>query len=425
MKKIAVNILMATALIGMGSCTNEDSIKGDTLTPDENGMVTLYVSTKGSGWNNTPDTRGTAQVPTRITQDLGNGYTLETELTEVPATRASSQTLGSGVEILMLAFETSNPDKVVGHEFLKVSGEQAGEEEGNLAIQLPANSTYNLVFYSYNTKYDTSADLPWDLSELFEEGPSFATGEAPKHGNFNGVNPSSTLDASDIPVGYKYYAPEGQANGTTGYIPISNQKNPADAMYAVANNVSTSKPFTGTIKFRHLFSKLKWKLQVDGNEETVGALDASFYPRHEAGTLLMSKLKDPSSNSTTSNIWKGGGSKESEAGLFSVIGTNGNKYSTIEFPSFLFMPAQGEKTYIHLNSITFAKKTGVNITVEDASIPISTSSSTAGQLEPGKEYSVTSKVTKKDDGNLSVDNNVVINDYNKEEGSDSDYQEVE
>ncbi|MDR0891161.1 MAG: hypothetical protein LBN24_00895, partial [Mediterranea sp.] len=403
-KTIFYFILATTTLLGMDGCS-KDTLPPDgeplppeeevtPLTPDENGMVTLHLATRGNGWNATgTEWENEETPPQHVVQDLGNGYMLETELRESAPTRADdAPSLSKGVEVLMLAFKPEAPQDVVGYEVLVV------DNEGNLAIQMPQNGTnYKLAFYSNNQRPGYTSYATWKLNQLFEGGP-----EEVRHSIYNKYTecaPGRVIDGASIPVYTTQYtkpSDEGYTRATalTGYPSVSNSCDPTDAIYALIDNVSTTQERTEPIVFHHLFSRLQWSLQVNAAEETIGQLQASFGPRYPLATLNMSKLVDTGTEKV-SDIWSGGDTAgETEANFFKL--STGTKYTRIEYPAFLFMPVEGAQTYIQLNKLSFIKDTGEELSIDGPTkLTISTASSNDGNLTPGKEYNVVSKLTKK------------------------------
>ncbi|MDR0891159.1 MAG: hypothetical protein LBN24_00885 [Mediterranea sp.] len=399
--KIAIALTLAFALIGLGACGNEATPDGETPTvSDEEGMVTLYAQI-GTQWGGTTNTR--SEAPASLTQDLGNGYVLESTLTTAPATRGTTS-FGTGT-IFMVAFNQNETDKskrVVGYEVIQVTN-------GTAKVQLKqATYAYKLVFYSEHLN-----NTQWNPHQYVVGAPDAIVTES-QYNKFMSVDPTQTTSTDntwvkDIPL-------------KSSVAEESSIKELVDVMYTSIANVSTTAGSSlGTIAFNHILSQITWTLQVNGGAgETIGKVDAQFYPRFEGGITIFDKVCDPDGLKEESMIYPKNAATfmsedEKRERFFYYNGTSGQ--SSVTFPARRFLPNTSAPTNrIGFHTLGIVKDgIATEIKGQYITLPMLTN-------EYNTHYILTSKVTKKPGTDTGDD--VVIDDYEDVDESDNDFQPI-
>ncbi|MDR0891653.1 MAG: hypothetical protein LBN24_03475 [Mediterranea sp.] len=394
MKRNVFYLITAFALsLGLGACSSDDDggSNNGNVVPGREGMVTYRVATsldQGASVN----TRSAQNAPIHFTNDLGNGYVLESTLTinEKPKTRAKVTV--NNTYLLMVAFDVSDKDNPVvkGCETLQTGA------DGTVTFELPKGSKYKLVFYAPN---DGKALKPTDY---ITGGGVADTYTASTWQSLEGATLKKNVVAIPSPASPTY---EGDA---------------CDAICA-ATTVDTSSTTKIQLHFKHLFAQINWKIvsdKADGNTvtENIGALSVGFNPRYASAKLADLSAMPETSTSTggavtvTSTelqaVWTGS-TVEATAGNHWSDSSTDNDLSGKTVYSSVFIPVSTSKgAWIYIKSLTFAtisynynkgtesKPTPTLTTVTDYAIPILISSGDAQiGFEPGNTYTVTSKLS--------------------------------
>ncbi|MDR0891160.1 MAG: hypothetical protein LBN24_00890 [Mediterranea sp.] len=404
--KIAATLTLAFALLGFAACSNETTPDGgETLVPDENGMVTLQAQI-GTQWEADANTRTTA--PTSLKQDLGNGYVLETTLSTAPqsATRGGVTSFGTGT-IFMIALNQNQTNTypiaknrntaVVGYEVLQVTN-------GKVNIQLKqADYPYQLVFYSEHRN-----DTQW-LPGVFVYGES-TTAAIPsdQYGQFISVSPTSTAGSSAA----------GNIPFLTSVVDDNNILEPVDIMYARVSDISTTSTgnkSVGTITFHHILPQITWTLQVnDAAGETIGGIDADLLVRYNSAVLTPYSI---CYDEGLSDMILGGNSSPYYPPYGRFFYSEASGLTSVTFPTRRFMPnpstTQGQ---VGFNSLVI-EKNGVATEIKEQAINLplpSNGTNSIGETtygwDLGKNYILTSKLTKAEDDKWVDEPGVAEND---------------
>jgi hypothetical protein len=382
MRKNLFYFVAAAIIVCLSSCGNSDNDNSDAPdTPD--GMVTLRLSTtlgQGSG----SQTRSDELFPAHFSNDLGNGWTLQSTLTEDETlTTRTDPAIPQGIKVLMLAFASGTTDTPKGYELLTV------ETGGEATIELPKGKNFKLVFYSLNSATATQ----FKPSDYIDNLP--ATAGTNENVYYDLSANACTLKTTEIPVTI-----------TTGTGP---DKIPTDAISACNDNVSTVSGFPSTlpVTFRHLFARLTWTLNVNSSvSETIGALSAGFYPRYATANLAnLGAMTATTSGATPSfnGVWTGTTIQGTSDTYFYVPSTTSGPATTGALTNW-FIPVESEtNAQIHISKLSFAVQ-GVVTTVTDYDIPILNNKNAQISFEPGKSYRVTSNLTSTSTGQFAYSN---------------------
>ncbi|MDR0891262.1 MAG: hypothetical protein LBN24_01435 [Mediterranea sp.] len=404
MKRNFSYVAAVIALCVLGSCKGDNPAANDgdsTLVPDANGMVTLRMSTTGNAWSDeSQSATRAAGTPIRATEDLGDGYVLNLEMREgAPATRGAvtRATLGSGVSVLLIAFDKSDAEgsTPLGYERLSIGS------DGGFDAMLPVDKNLKLVFYSLNKttpKMDPS---------LYIAGAADA--DKVVDGQFYWLSTSGTYTPPTTPPAIPME--ENTVNGDV------DSKIPADALYAqvtAETTTSSSSTLSSPVSFTHLLAQVTLNMTMGGKGGSITTLDATFYPRYSDPTLTMATMgKD---NAKATDVWKG--TTPFSGGKFF---TAANSVSPSTPTYFRFAPVNdgtaASKAYLFLNQLVF-KETGYNEKeVKAKSIPLiqpkqkSTDPSVQKVFQPGHEYTITISIANKDDGTWIDDSRVQPGDW--------------
>jgi hypothetical protein len=393
-RKVLHLMLSASLLLGLGGCGNELLTPGqekptpEVPAPDENGMVTLRIDVSNSGYRDgVPESRG-SEAPVTFTQELGDGYVLESTLTSSPRTRAAGDRLGAGVKIMMFTLDGEN--KATGYELLEVG------ENGVLTLSVPAGVTPKLLFYTQNNEVGYG---PLQIANILDDVTDIPT--TATVGQYYPLSPAVDLDdGGDI----------------SNLAPISGSGNKlvSEGMIAIAGPIDTGDPDAPIppVIFYHAFSRLTWNIVVDElADETIGLVRAGFYPRSTSGTMRfksyvdgivsLSELYEPdlvlaTDASGASSYVNGIESYNSPAENTFV--TPDDWLATDEFSqSVCFLRPAVWNTSSHvatiaIGSLTINNPTG-NVTYKDQKITLSGLGNMG--FEAGKEYTVNSRITKR------------------------------
>jgi hypothetical protein len=332
MKRNVLYWMMLTALLSLSSC-GKDGANGDSPLNPPDGMVTLRLSTL-----------------------TDNGAT---------ATREGDTPIPKNTKVLMIAFTSDGIPK--GYELISV------KDNGAATIELPENDTFKLVFYSLQ-----KTDAQFDPGDYIGNLSSPSNSESHYY-DLSGA--SYTLKATPIPV-----------TVTSGYT-VGVDKQPADAICACNDNVSTSSGFPDqlTVMFRHLFAQLTWELDVNPNQGgTITYLNAGFYPRYAKANLVnLGKMTSTESGNFPSfkGVWTGY-DMEATPNTYFHAECHSATYSP---EARRFIPVTGEtNVQIHIKELAFGDN---SITATDYDIPILNNQQKQISFEPGKSYKITSKLS--------------------------------
>jgi hypothetical protein len=207
-------------------------------------------------------------------------------------------------------------------------------------------------------------------------------------------------------LGDKYVTVTSATSGTNNEIP-------ADAMYALVDDVSVSGTEAilpvKTITFHHMFALLNWTLMVNPASqihESIGRTEIGLYPRRTLALLKLGKVamaSDPNAISTA-DTWLGRGTSvnasTAQKGQFlhyDALGDDTKKETTLtQSLRFIPIPTSTVASTLVMNMLTF--KTDIDtVTIYKKEYPIkykSGSTEKAVVFQPGKQYNVTSKLTK-------------------------------
>jgi hypothetical protein len=401
MKRNVFNLMIsASLLLGMGGCGSDllapeqENPTPVVPTPDENGLVTLQFGVSNAGYEDgVPESRG-AEAPVTFTQELGDGYVLESTLTSSPRTKAADDPLREGTTVMIFTLDDEN--KATGYQLQEMGA------DGVLNISVPAGVTPKLLLYTQDNEmvYNTGGQIGAILSDV-----SDITNTAV--GQYNALSPAVDLkDDGNI----------GSLAQLGGNLLVN------EGMVAIAGPINTSNlaAMDPRISFDHVFCQLTWNIEVDASvPETIGLVRAGFYPRSQSGamqfksyvngSIQLSELFVPQraygsgggSGGTTGN-GGGGGYVNQTSGynpptdncfITSASWSANAKFSQ----SVCFQrPAVWGSDYpavvmkIAIDSLTINNPTG-NVTYQDQEITLTGPTS----FENGKEYTVNSRITKR------------------------------
>jgi hypothetical protein len=378
-------MISASLLLGLGGCGSDQLAPEQenptpvVPTPDEKGLVTLQFNVSASGYQDgVPESRG-AEAPVIFTQELGDGYVLESTLTSSPKTKAADDFLREGTTVMI--FTLDEDDIVTGFQVQKVGA------DGALSFSVPGGVTPKLVFFTLGNEAILGYE---ELYYMLEYNP-FLEDKFP----------------DDPVVGIFYDCKTELIPRSTGAFSIRSSSifNPSlgdDAMLAMAgpidaDNLAAINPL---IYFNHLFSRLTWNITVDASaDETIGLVRAGFYPRtvrvdiyvddYVDGTKDVSEISWPSAYYVYNNV------SSYYPPVDNMFITPANWSPDVEFSqSACFMRPDAWTTdsvmKIAIDSLTINNPTG-NVTYQDQEITLTGPT----EFENGKEYTVNSRITKR------------------------------
>jgi hypothetical protein len=396
MKRNVFNLMIsASLLLGMSGCGSDQLAPGQenptpvAPTPDENGLVTLRFGVSNAGYEDgVPESRG-AEAPVTFTQELGDGYVLESTLTSSPRTKAAGDPLREGTTVMIFTLDEDN--KATGYQLQEMGA------DGVLNISVPAGVTPKLMLYTQDNDmvYNTGGQISQILSDV-----SDITNTAV--GQYNALSPAVDLKDDG------YLASLAQL---TGNLLVN------EGMIAIAGPINTSNlaAMNPRISFNHVFCRLTWNIEVDADaDETIGLVRAGFYPRTASGDMLfksyvngsiqLSELFVPTfaSYGGGGGVGPGPGSGTSDNQLPNYNPPGDNCFITsaswspvakfsqsvcFQRPAIWGSPRVMK---IAIDSLTINNPTG-NVTYQDQEITLTGPTS----FEAGKEYTVNSRITKR------------------------------
>ncbi|MDR0938776.1 MAG: hypothetical protein LBN29_05375 [Mediterranea sp.] len=262
MKRNVFYLMMTfvTLSLSLSGCGNDLADNGQenpapAPIPDADGMVTLHVNVSNSNYPDGVDvTRG--DKPVTISQELGDGYVLESTLTPSPRTRAAVA-LREGSTVMMFALDGS--DQILGCELLEVGA------NGSLAISLPEATTFpRLLFYTQDDATRFTDDLFTGEDQVMPTDFTVGT----YYEFTTGATLSNTVALSDL------------GGVDTDDYTVS------ECMVATLSDVDTSGATPLTLAFAHALTRFVWTLTVDSSvSETIASVKAGLGPRGTDGTL--------------------------------------------------------------------------------------------------------------------------------------------
>jgi hypothetical protein len=402
MKRNVWFLTIVFALLCVGGCSDDnDGNSTPSSTPNADGTLTVRIPM--SIEQGETSTRVQATAPIQFTNDLGNGYMLESTLTvnKTPQTRVTK--LKKNVTVLMLVIgnpdKVSNPTDLVGYELLQA------DDNGALTFEVPSDlNEYKLVFFSLNTN---------------TFGKLYPVSSTSPSAYFSKVNETWTSTA-DIVTGKYFPLPDG-ATLLHPNIPLyaSTGKNLCDALCSsltvtVSGGEATIVGNPTELHLKHLLTNVAWQLIVDGKSgEAIKEVSAGLYPMHATAQLSdLMKVPDRIGESNTqlttsqiSNIYTATDSP-TEMG-----GDHWHKIYTAaqDEPSFAignlaesewFAPVVGADAYMHLYTLDLwtNNSSGTSTThtcITDYDIPMLDADGNPISFEPGHTYQITSRLTAK------------------------------
>ncbi|MDR0939255.1 MAG: hypothetical protein LBN29_07880 [Mediterranea sp.] len=401
MKRNVFNLMIsASLLLGLGSCGSDQLAPEQenptpvVPTPDENGLVTLRFGVSNAGYGDgVPESRG-AEAPVTFTQELGDGYVLESTLTSSPRTKAAGDPLREGTTVMIFTLDEDN--KATGYQLQEMGA------DGVLNISVPAGVTPKLMLFTMGNEmvFRTDNGQMQQILSNTSEITNTAVGQ------YNAFSSAVELrDGSLAPL-----------------INIYNDNRLVDeGMIAIAGPIDTDNlaAMDPRISFDHVFCQLTWNITVDASvPETIGLVRAGFYPRTETGQMRfksyvngdigLSELYVP-----TDRYNSGGGNGQpgtpGGGGYFNEIRsytpprdntfiTPANWSPNAEFsqsvcfqkPSPLAWGSGYPAMKIAIDSLTINNPSG-NVTYQDQEITLTG----PDNFVNGKEYTVNSRITKR------------------------------
>ncbi|MDR0938875.1 MAG: hypothetical protein LBN29_05905 [Mediterranea sp.] len=366
-------VCLFIALLVWNSCDSDMPKQEEVSPPDSADMVKIRVEVTSDTYKDGSSPTRAGQTPEQFIQPVGEDLVLVSELTATPINRAATTRalLPTGTKILMIVFKGNQQDSIpIGIQALEVG------DDGSLTISLPNSDTpYSLVLYSEN-----SAETQFDPAD-FVSGTLTAQGDD----GYQRID-GGALVRTPIP--------------TTG---AEGSAIPADMLYALIPNID-SRAKIASVTLRHAFAELDWTLMVNPNsalEESIGAVDAGFYPRYQDATPNLGKMAliaDPG-DIAPQTIWSGSdlAADNTEPGsFFTYTHPAGDEPEHTYTATVRFIPAHSPAT-LFISKLTFNTNKGEPATLTNDPYPIkSTSTGEPITFQPGMKYTVTSKLTKKD-----------------------------
>jgi hypothetical protein len=413
-RRNAFYLIAALALLGLGACSNENNENGNGyIIPGREGMVTFRVPVsvdEGAGTK----TRSAGNEPIHFSNDLGNGFVMESTLTvnETPKTRASQ--LLKSTYFLMIAFDGSSSP--VGCERLQTAA------DGTLTFELPKETNYRLVFYSLNDGSDGSS---FDPTQYISGGGVTNDYE---EGTYQALSSGASLKSG---VSIPLYT---ESDTHHDYCPH-------DVICASTKINTAQVPSSVALHFKHLFAQINWKVvsSTDDNPaqnddrnpsgqipgiydcENITAVTAGFTPRYQQAQLTnlslmpstdggaavdadnLQKLWEPKTSTvagpTADDHWNSTYTIKPNPGS-QPSGDDAGGLSGTTFSSIV-IPTSDKNVRIHIKSLTFhyiqiranGDRTVADRTITDYDIPILDSDKKPVSFQPGSSYTVTSYLT--------------------------------
>jgi hypothetical protein len=350
--------------------------------------VTLRFGVSNAGYQDgVPESRG-AEAPVTFTQELGDGYVLESTLTSSPRTKAAGDPLREGTTVMIFTLDEDN--KATGYQLQEMGA------DGVLNISVPTGVTPKLLLYTQDNEMVYNAG--WQINEILSDVSDITNTAV---GQYNVLSPAVDL-RDDGNIG--------------GIAQLSGNSLVNEGMIAIAGPIDTDNlaAMDPRISFDHVFCRLTWNIEVDADaDETIGLVRAGFYPRSASGNMLfksyvngdigLAGLYVPASvlSGGSGPVGGGTGSGGSDNQIRSYTPPTDNCFITpaswspnAEFSqSVCFQrPAiwTGKVMKIAIDSLTINNPTG-NVTYQDQEITLTGPTS----FEAGKEYTVNSRITKR------------------------------
>ncbi|MDR0893645.1 MAG: fimbrillin family protein [Mediterranea sp.] len=354
-------LLCAMASVGLSACDKNDSDNALPI-PDQDGIVTLTIPVDNS-WPENTLSRSDAQ-PAHTTCDLGNGYQLESTLTEGQATSYTRGYLdgkfADGTLILVIFFANDdNTNKPIGYELADV-------KNSSFLLKFKSTGTYKLLFISTNEDY-----ISWNND-----------GEVKALSYYFGCQVSG-LDKNT------YYELDDTASLPTRVdSDVYIQHALSDYVYASLTDVSASNTTALSVNFKHICTRIKLNMIPNSAKDETISGSGSIYigPTWPLRGIVTANLAaycfDSSSSIAVADIYEIDSSWPydeplREAGYYTYI-----------------MPKGGDLAYLYINGLTISNSTtGKKTTVWERTIPLLDSDGKQFCLESGKSYSLTFKLT--------------------------------
>ncbi|MDR0939872.1 MAG: hypothetical protein LBN29_11100 [Mediterranea sp.] len=382
-RNVFYRIACVFLVLGMSGCGNDVLVSepekpAPVPTPDINGLVTLRIGTAGIPYQEgIPATRA-QETPVTFTQDLGDGYMLESTLVPSARTRTETSPLEEGTTVVM--FTVSDEDvslaNVTGKKVTGCGVFEVGAG-GRLTITIPVGVTPKLIFY---TEKDATVFDPSKF--LFNAGDPLPV--PIEVGEYYPLTDNATwIDRRSVLVGLENYS----------------AMTPKDAMVAMLTDVDTDVPATyASLDFYHLFTELIWRLDVNtGIGESIGKVKANFNFRNTMTFIIPSFLFAANSfdnvasldaveifecpSPSTSSGWYLFVSNEESESFVDTVCIDPSPYNTTE--------------ELYIDSLIIKNPTG-DVTYTRKLIPIAFPESITNKyFEYGKTYTVKSKLTKR------------------------------
>ncbi|MDR0938877.1 MAG: hypothetical protein LBN29_05915 [Mediterranea sp.] len=405
MKKNVLYMLCASALLALGACAEDIAAPADVdpvSPPEANGLVRIRLSVQNEDYQDAAQqTRVVPEEPVQFVQELGDGYTLVSELTPAPKTRAGSVQLETGTKVLMIAFERnaerSYKDSIpIGYQQIAIN------ETGEAEFDLPASDIpYRVVFYTENSKTDFTSS---DIGNIISYSGTGVTTPVGTNGYYK-LPTTSRLLRRTVP--------------TTG-TESTNSEIPVDVMYAVIDNVTvpadgepTMTPTWAT--FKHPFAMLNWTLMVNPsatNHEYIARTEIGLYPRRKGVAMnlgFLAKAEDPASVPAQST-WSP--SRSDASAVIDLMPVQENTGSFLNYDIYTDPSVAGQQLTTLVQSLRFipasnsdvastlaVKKLTFETDYDSVTIrkryPIKVTNGGAPLVfQAGKQYNITSKLTK-------------------------------
>ena len=302
-------VFFCLSVLSLSSCRQDDETDRSNESVD---LVAVNIPIEGVRVESadSPLTRAGSVNTLTVTEELEDGFVLETSLMPVSAglTRAAITTgLASDVQILAIAYKESG--ELYKYQYFT---------PGSPIIHLPKGERFKLVFYSYNstTKPDISRDITGSVSPVT-----------------NGAIFSKNASLNDKSESHKNNVMWGRIDLTP---------------------VITSGTILSGVTFTHLFSRLDWQLRsVVG---TITECSGSVRNTYENGTIKLGNLVNVSGGSNGNDTWIGAGNADYAT---SVKFATSNSMD-ITSSKTVFCPNAGATIRLGLENITVGDKTFTN-----------------------------------------------------------------
>ncbi|MDR0938141.1 MAG: hypothetical protein LBN29_02130 [Mediterranea sp.] len=389
-RNVFYRIACVFLVLGMSGCGNDVLVSepeepAPVPTPDINGLVTLRIGTAGIAYQEgIPATRA-QETPVTFTQDLGDGYMLESTLVPSARTRTETPPLeeGTTVVVFTVSDEDAGGNSVLGKKVTGCGVFEVGAG-GRLTIKIPVGVTPKLVFY---TEKDATVFDP----SLFLQGTGIS-GQLPVPIVVGEYYP---LTGDDIRWSSADTFRAGLENATAGIY--------KDAMVAMLTDVDTDVPAThAALDFYHLFTELIWQLDVNADiGESIGKVRANYSPRTVMTFTIPSYLFGAGSFDDVASLPTEGIFESNNEGHLIDWKTTCIFVSNEETTSFLdtarIDPSglDNWEPVLYIDTLVIKSSTGdATYTYKGISIAFP-ESMTKKYFEHGKTYTVKSKLTKR------------------------------